>query len=81
MKYPQYFKLCLLEDNLDSLWNYPLCKGHTQGMDKLIVCVNKPPNNYGQQAINQNVATTTPLGKSGTLFLFLTILSQDLCWL
>jgi hypothetical protein len=31
--------------------------------------------------INQKGATASLLGKSGTMFLFSTILPQDLCWL
>jgi hypothetical protein len=31
--------------------------------------------------INRKVAIASLLGKSGTMFLFSTILPQDLCWL
>ena len=71
-EYSQSLKLCILEDYLDSLWSYILCIRHTLGMDKLTVY--KWTARQLWPVIRQKLATAFPLGKSGILVLFLTIL-------
>jgi hypothetical protein len=48
VNYPQCLKLHTFNNDLDLLWNYPLCIRHTLMMDKLTVCVNELPDSGGQ---------------------------------